>query len=484
MIEKVTSSGTTFAALSSIGDVFTFALPNPLEDVSKDARDRHVTVKPQLIWALRKSFTAVKDVALGSDGTVIICTHSGHVFVRQRVKSGSGQLKFRRIPYLQRAIKVACNESGAFAVIREDAKATRITLVGRTLEEDMALLQPHFNRFDHQMTAEDFDREAGVLRADEDEEDESMSSIAKDIKIATRLCTILRRWGSDARDSLFSWDESLLGSDVFLTVGDIAIPAHGTILALRSPAFGKILAGKPVTGFTPKAHGRIAVNVCHPMVVLLLLQYLYTDDVAAIWDARLVRLLQTKFSDLKLDIPRIKADLKAVAETLQLCPLSTVLDSAAKTSVGKRTLNRDLQAFFVKTASMSETNSACDLTIVLADRQVACSSVILRARCPFFEAMFAEPDWTAARQTGGSVVVQMTHLKWRPMRMVFRYIHEGLEDDLFDYLRESPRTEMSITNATSDQETLDEFLDFVFEVLAAAVSDVPLTGSIQSDWSS
>jgi thermostable 8-oxoguanine DNA glycosylase len=60
MIEKVTSCGTTFAALSSIGDVFTFALQNPLEDVSKDARDRHVTVKPQLIWALRKSFTAVK----------------------------------------------------------------------------------------------------------------------------------------------------------------------------------------------------------------------------------------------------------------------------------------------------------------------------------------------------------------------------------------------------------------------------------------
>ena len=60
MIEKVTSSGQTFAALSSIGDVFTFQLPNPLEDVSKDARDRHVTVKPQLIWALRKSFTAVK----------------------------------------------------------------------------------------------------------------------------------------------------------------------------------------------------------------------------------------------------------------------------------------------------------------------------------------------------------------------------------------------------------------------------------------
>ena len=63
-IQKVTSCGQTFAALSTIGDVFTFSLPNPAEDVSKEARDRHVTVKPQLIWALRKSFTAVK-VSLG-----------------------------------------------------------------------------------------------------------------------------------------------------------------------------------------------------------------------------------------------------------------------------------------------------------------------------------------------------------------------------------------------------------------------------------
>lgn len=59
-IVKVTSCGAAFAALSSIGDVFTFTLPNPLEDLSKDSRDRHVTVKPQMIWALRKSFTAVK----------------------------------------------------------------------------------------------------------------------------------------------------------------------------------------------------------------------------------------------------------------------------------------------------------------------------------------------------------------------------------------------------------------------------------------
>jgi thermostable 8-oxoguanine DNA glycosylase len=60
MIKKVTSSASTFAALSSLGDVFTFNLPNPLEDISKDIKERHVNVKPQLIWGLRKKFTAAQ----------------------------------------------------------------------------------------------------------------------------------------------------------------------------------------------------------------------------------------------------------------------------------------------------------------------------------------------------------------------------------------------------------------------------------------
>jgi hypothetical protein len=60
MIKKITSSAATFAALSSLGDVFTFSLPNPLEDIAKDIKERHVNVKPQLIWGLRKKFTAAQ----------------------------------------------------------------------------------------------------------------------------------------------------------------------------------------------------------------------------------------------------------------------------------------------------------------------------------------------------------------------------------------------------------------------------------------
>ena len=438
MIKKVTSCGTTFAALSTIGDVFTFSLPNTAEDVSKDARDRHVTVKPQLIWALRKSFTAVKDVALGSDGTVIICTYSGHVFVRQRVKSGAGQLKFRRIPYLQRAIKVACNESGAFAAIRVDAKATAIDLNGRTLEQDMALLQPHFRRYEHQMTAEDFDRETRNAKTNEEDEEEPINSVAKDMAVAIRLCTILRRWRTDNNDSLFSWSEPSLGSDINVVVGDVSIPAHSTILTLRSTALGRLLKGTGKVEGCKLVRGQsltVQVNVCHPLVVLLLLQYIYTDDVAAIWDVRVARELQDKFPDLGLPIAQVKLDLKNLAEALDFGPLVTVLNSATGVPVPTRTLPRDLQAFFNKASIVQPPLPSCDLTLVLSDKEVFCSSILLRARCLFFDAMFADHDWTANRHEKGNVVVQMQHLKWRPMKMVFKYIHEGLEDDLFDYMR-------------------------------------------------
>ncbi|KAL7424397.1 hypothetical protein Q5752_000079 [Cryptotrichosporon argae] len=446
-IKKVTSSGQTFAALSTIGDVFMFQLPNPAEDVSKEARDRHVSVKPQLIWALRKNFTAVKDVALGGDGTVIICTHSGHVFVRQRAKAG-GALKFKRVPYLQRVIKVACNESGAFAAIRVDARPTSIALVGRTLEDDLALLQPHFHRLAHQMTADDFDRVPAVGH-DEDEEDAGANSVVKDTAVAVRMCTILGRWKAADPESLFAWSESLLGSDITLVVGEHAVPAHSVVLGLRSNEFAQLLAGKALPGFRVRETA-ITIDACHPLVVLLLLQYIYADDAVAVWDARVARTLQLQFPDDSLPIGQIKADLLRLATALELAPLVAVLGAVSKTPLPRRTLPHDLQAFFGRTHADPD---GSDVVIVLADREVACQSVILRARCPFFEAMFADRDWTLERREDGRVVVEMRHLRWRPMQLVFRYIHEGVEDDLFDYFH---------------QETLDGFLDFVFEVLAAA----------------
>lgn len=451
---KVTSCGPTFATLSKGGDVCTFTLPHPSEEASKDVRDRHVIVKPQVQWALRKSFTAVRDIALGSDGTMIICTNSGHVYVRQRLKAGSGQLKFRRIPYLQRVIKVAANESGAFAAIRVDARPTPIALKGKTLVDDMFSLQPHIQRFENQMSEEDFERHVtSATRVPAEEEEADSNSVARDTVVAVELCQIISRWQAHNDESLFAWSEPLLGSDLIIKVAGYEIPAHSVILSLRSPVLAGLLSGKKVAGFEYEARPSPAISMeaGHPLVALLLLQYLYSDDIAAIWDSRVAFVLQQKFPEVKLSIPDIKADLRRVAEVLELTTLQPIFNFAGKSAIASRSLPGDLSAFFARTSKPP--NKACDVVIVLSDREVAANSALLRARCPFFEAMFADRDWTQDRVEKGQIVVNMEHLRWRPMNLVFRFIHEGLEDDLFDYLH---------------QETLDEFLDFVFEVMATA----------------
>ncbi|WVN86717.1 uncharacterized protein L203_101889 [Cryptococcus depauperatus CBS 7841] len=457
MISKITSSSGGFAALSTTGDVFTFSLPNPMEELNRGGR--HVVVKPQIVWALRKKFTAVKDLAIGSDGTIIVCTTSGHVFVRQRLKVGSGQLKFRRVPYLQRIIRVACNESGAFAAIRVDTTPTPIKVIGNSLEEDLAWLQPHFRRFSNQMTEEDFERLHVRERVENDEgdENESSNSVGKDTMVVLKMCTILSRWRPDDRESLFAWSKPLLNSDCHLVVAGLAIPAHSVILSTRAKQFAWLLAGECKSElFHLSTYGSspaINIKACHPLVGLLLMQYLYSDDVAAIWDPRVTRVVQDRYKT-DIVIGDIKPNLKAIADELGLTPLSSVLAFTSKQPIPKKTLASDLQNLFNTTSFLTAgLNSPCDIQIIMYDKTISCSSVVLRARCPFFDAMFSDDDWTAARKGQNGVVVQMRHLKWSAMKLVFRWIYEGVEDKLFDCLH---------------QDTLDDFLDFVFEVLATA----------------
>lgn len=288
------------------------------------------------------------------------------------------------------------------------------------------------------MTSEDFDRETKV-KVDEDEEDDGGNSVVSDTRVAIRMCTILGRWRRDDNDSLFSWSVPLVGSDIWLIAGGVEIPAHSIMLALRSSTFKRVLRGDKVSGFkVAKAESGLKINLeaRHPITIFLLLQYIYADEVAAIWDARVARAVSEKFSDLNLPIGTIKSDLKSLADTLDLQPLSSLLSSASKVPIPTRTLSIDLLSFFSKTYAATPPKASCDTTLVLADKEVSCSSVLLRSRCPFFEAMFEDRDWTAAREDGGRVVVKMEHLKWRPMKLVFKYLHGGKEDDLFDYHRQ------------------------------------------------
>lgn len=442
-IVKITSSGTTFAALSSLGDVFTFNLANPVDmDIPKEGKG--IVVKPQMVWALRKRFTAVKDMALGSDGTVIICTHSGHVYVRQRQNK---QLKFKRVPYLQRVIRVAANESGSFAAIRSDAVPGQIKVIGSTLQEDLLRLLPHMRR-----AVQTFDRAHNAPRSrlptDDDDEDDSDAGIVRDIDVALQIAQAIIGW-TEADEDL------TLGTDMWISVEGLSVPVHTFVIRTRCSA---LLSGNVGLVTAGERDGKLVLSLanCSPMSAMLLLQYLYSDDVAAVWDSRVLTRLKQAFPNVAFDVGQCRRELVAYSEALGLAKLRDPLSSTGKVAVPK-TLAATLATFLDDSQrARSASGRACDLVLRLQDKDVLAHSSILTARCPFFDAMFEESEWTASRRNedgNGRMIIDLPNLRYRSTSLVLRYIHDGLENDIFDY---------------NHQSTLDDFLDFVFEVMAAA----------------
>ena len=84
---------------------------------------------------------SLQDVALGSDGAIIICTESGHVFVRARTSGKT--FKFQRVPCIQRVISVGANDTGAVSALRIDFRPESVHVVGNSLAQDLARVQPY-----------------------------------------------------------------------------------------------------------------------------------------------------------------------------------------------------------------------------------------------------------------------------------------------------------------------------------------------------
>ena len=238
-ISKITSCDETIAALSSNGEVFTFSAPPlpPNQSTSSHAESssvelqnrntRPVTFKPQRVWALRKKFSSVKDVALGSEGSIIVCTESGHVFLRTRnaissssaningIKSGtaaSGKIsKFERVPFLQRVTRVCANSTGAYGALRVDWEPSPIDLIGDGIEMTLKDVQPYLEFYRDEVEAhvdggldfpstgmrarlrslgEDQVLTSSLLLHDDDIEDDL--AVLDDITGILELCHILR----------------------------------------------------------------------------------------------------------------------------------------------------------------------------------------------------------------------------------------------------------------------------------------------------
>jgi inhibitor of Bruton tyrosine kinase len=438
----------------------------------------------------------IQDVALGADGSIIICTESGHVF--GRIRTAGKAFKFQRIPYLQRIIRVCANSTGALGALKVEPTLQQVQITGNLIAADLARVQPYFSSNmepkDIELLEDSNEETWAEEQGDPDEQADS-PSIVKDIQELKRLCRVLlthktaRKSGRE--DGPFSIDESrmgdLHGADVLIhvhsdSVSHPTIPAHRIVLASRSPALADVLAGKrmlkhklrdvsvkfsflrqtpstqaparPQVPWTRPTH--ISVMGAHPLTVLILLVYMYADEVLSLWDWRVANSLGAYMTPLSFSAGRVKMELQACAEVLELDSLAKTLEGAFKREV-KGTLGRDILA--VCPASRTTTSSIdgreemgekrnCsttfetynplkqDVILALADKEVPCHSTILRARSPLFEAFFDAEVWTVNRWSiGGTVRVELEHMRWNVAKYVLMFLY-GADREMFDMLGE------------------------------------------------
>ncbi|KAK0538487.1 hypothetical protein OC834_000427 [Tilletia horrida] len=504
-VAKITSSGTTFAALSDMGDLFTFSLDHPSEYVKSGGNN----VKPAVttIWSVRRKFTAVRDVAIGGEGSIILSTESGHVYVRERrvggekgaitgkskTSTGSGgsgksAFKFQQIPYLQRVVKVATNESGGWAAIKADAPLRDIKVRGRSIEEDLQSLLPHLKVRDISRHGFEEEREiavdvieaerlaASASAAGEDDEDSSGDESDGEDHVSHRharvgklLAEAIRRWELADGSQRDAYGPNNLvppfGCDMFVIADGRYIPAHRIVFAVRVPTLREALADPSSAAARRLPADAVQVRQvsdtvatltlpkCSFATAIFLLHYLYTNDLPAVWTTSIGLQVAPQYHASKVSLPSIQSEMLELVQVLGLPDSVRVCLVSPNPRTPPSTLRKDMEMLFNTQVAINVTASPLrDTELLLSDRTVPCHSVILR-RSPFYSDFF-RPQWTSKRFEKGRIQINMRHLRWEVARLLLLHLYTDGGLELF--------------KGADEDRTPDQFIDFVLEVLAAA----------------
>ena len=186
-------------------------------------------------------------------------------------------------------------------------------------------------------------------------------------------------------------------------------------------------------------------NGINTLSLLILLHYLYSDEVLTIWDRRIITSLGSHRLGMKFDANMVKTDLQRLSEVLDLPALQTALQAPVKRPTVS-TLPQHLTSVFerVQPQTGSETKQANvpealrpDVVLEFTDKEVWTHSTILRCRSSFFEGLFASDVWTMKRWGDDGVLrLNFRHLNWHVMQYVMRFLVCGADREMFEVLRE------------------------------------------------
>ena len=467
-ITRLTCSGTTFAALAADGSLFTFALEHPT-GLRTASGPRVVPPRPQLVWSVRRKFAAVRDAAIGPEGALILCTASGHVYVRGgRADGGPSRAaaaraaKFHAVPFLQRVVRVMTNDTGSFAALGAPSRLADIPVRGASLEADLRALLPPLGAPD----APDADADAPDARSDADDDADDDADAQVPTR-ATAHAQALLRAAADGPARLAAGGAlraacAATGCDAELVVerGAARVPAHRTLLAVRVPAVAAALRGARAADGVSVADedGRLAVALpdVSLLTALFLLHYVYTDEVPPVWTANLGALVAPACRRLGVPVAAVRAELLAAARTLGLEALARAVDAPVARAPEPQ-LRAALAALYARVAAADAAADApardmpaADVVLHLADRDVACHALFLR-RSPMLHALL---EWRRTRGDTGVAHVDLRHQRWAVVRIGLAFLYTDAGAAVFA--------------GTDDGVRADEFVDLVLDVLQLA----------------
>ncbi|MCJ1382382.1 hypothetical protein MMC17_005495 [Xylographa soralifera] len=472
-ITKISSGGDTICAMAKSGDVFTMTVSHSIDSspatssTTNPSKIRSALSTPQRIWSLRKSHMAVRDVDVGQDGSVIICTESGSVWKRvKRVKIKENvtalgttdykpkDYKFSRIPGLTRITAVRSNTFGAFAAARRDTDVlrTQVEVASKTLWNDLFPLLPFHKLSSH----EDSDTEEPAPRfwtprLKSNDPASIRHTILTSKKLEEDISAII--------DNHEYHESATYDVKIGTTSCDIRIPCHEFILAGRSRTLQRLLQSFRQSYYSTipdvltieydkDGNTLILFHELNLLTILNYVLYAYTDSIIDVWH-------HTRYAPQQASTYRqVRTELMRTAGHLDM----RRLEQAARMMVAPAmTLNQDMELAIREQAYFEHG----DVEIELQGTHLKVHSALICQRCPFFEGLFhgrAGGGWLSSRRQNlqepqEAIKVDLKHVELNVFQIVLRHIYADTGEELFDDV------------VSTD---LNAFLDLIMEVMAVA----------------
>jgi inhibitor of Bruton tyrosine kinase len=469
---KLTTGGNTACALSTFGEVFTIDVPkcespSVSGSTTNPNKARNALGTPSRVWSIRKGHMSAIDVAVGQDGSIILCTESGSVWrkeKRAKIKSvaikdmglaRTKDYKFVRVPNLTRAVAVRSNAFGAFVAIRRDCHVTREQII----VDPPALWDNMFSLLAF------YDYKLDEIMDSSEPQPRFWTPAVKDFSPAQVKHAVLRSQDAeeDLKDMMTKF-EPLADSpyDLWITsnVTDVRIPVHSFLVKSRSSVLRRALTEfqesyyfsiPDLLSIEYGADGQVQMKFSGAdfLTITNLAFYLYTDNLIDVWHhiGRAVH-MAPRYRQVRTELMKIAThlDLRHLERAVRV-----MTEPVKALKVDMEVAIRD-QDFF----------SDHDLLIGLADDvEIPAHSALLCVRCPFFDGLFrgrAGGRWVAARkgeadESAEALRVDLTHIDLKTFEIVLQHLYADTGDELFDHL---------VTD------NVDAFVDVVIDVLSVA----------------